>query len=392
MRQRSDSRGQRTAPAASTVAVLSTPAATTSIPKRCPRAVTVWTIAVSAEVGVEVANEHAIGLEPGDGTSTSPASSTEMAADRLSRGSVSEQRRARYQRAPQSVLSQVAGRWERSRGVAAPPGPISCRRRPEPQNVERGPVTDHTAAMDLLVALLDRQADFLLRQTDARAFLIQVEGFIRTLQVEPQLSAYLEDVLQDLAGIVDVMEQSDASLSSELIQLRRELVELRPEADDSDAQAPTESGPGNRIELARYHLTLSFFDECARSEPPAFNADGEGGRAKTMLSILQHKDSECLRTPESTASDTDVGTGPAATHRDTSTGEETSPGEDLISTASDPVDRWRRRSASCNGTPAPTPGSSRDLRMSGAGTRRRDDTDALQTRSPGRWSRAGSPA
>ena len=77
--------------------------------------------------------------------------------------------------------------------------------------------------MDPLVALLDREADFLLGQDDARAFLIQIGAFLRTLQTDPQLTAYLEDVLQDLADVVDVMEQVDTALSSELIELRREL-------------------------------------------------------------------------------------------------------------------------------------------------------------------------
>lgn len=62
--------------------------------------------------------------------------------------------------------------------------------------------------MDPLVALVDRQADFLLRQTDAQAFLIQVEAFAKALQTEPQLTAYLEDILQDLADVVGVMEEA----------------------------------------------------------------------------------------------------------------------------------------------------------------------------------------
>jgi hypothetical protein len=161
--------------------------------------------------------------------------------------------------------------------------------------VEKPRPTHDTAAMDPLVALLDRQTDFLLRQADAREFLIQVEAFLRTQQTDPQLTAYLDDALQDLADVVGVMEQTDAALSSELIALRHELVALRPDADDSNAQPPIGSGLGSTTEQAKYQLTLAFFDECARSEAPAFNADGDGGRAKTLLSILQTRDSEYLR-------------------------------------------------------------------------------------------------
>ena len=197
--------------------------------------------------------------------------------------------------------------------------------------------------MDPLVALLDREADFLLGQDDARAFLIQIGAFLRTLQTDPQLTAYLEDVLQDLADVVDVMEQVDTALSSELIELRRELAELRPEADDSNTVPPTVSGVQGRTELAKYRLTLAFFDEFASSDPTPFNADGEGGRAQTLLWILQAKESEYLRTRGPTVSESDVAGQARAAGHDASPEAQSQSGDDAIGTASDPVDRWRRR-------------------------------------------------
>jgi hypothetical protein len=223
------------------------------------------------------------------------------------------------------------------------PGGTSAGRRAGVEEVEKLRRTHDTASMDRLVELLDRQTDFLQRHGDAREFLIEVEAFLSALQTDPLLTAYLEDALQDLADIVEVMEQTDAALSSELIELRNELVALRPDADDSDVEPRTGSTPADRTERARYELTLAFFDECARAEAPAFNADGEGGRATTLLSILQAKDSESLREREMAVSASDVATEASAGGSDPSTGEETPAGDDEMRRASDPVDRWRRR-------------------------------------------------
>lgn len=63
--------------------------------------------------------------------------------------------------------------------------------------------------MDWLVALIDRETDFLLRQPDNRAFLIGVEPFLEALQNEPALVAHLEEMPQDLGRAVEVMEQVD---------------------------------------------------------------------------------------------------------------------------------------------------------------------------------------
>lgn len=151
--------------------------------------------------------------------------------------------------------------------------------------------------VDPLVELLDRQVDFQLRQEDSAAFLMQVEPFLRALRTEPRLAAYLDDVLEEVVHIVDDMEEVDADLTAELVELRHALVELWPEADDSTAQPPSESTSGAVKLQARlsYSGTLAYFDDWAASEPQPFNADGEGGLAKRLLRILHIKDTVYLQ-------------------------------------------------------------------------------------------------
>ena len=196
--------------------------------------------------------------------------------------------------------------------------------------------------MDPLVELLDRQVDFLLRQTDSAAFLIQVEPFLTALRTEPRLAAYLDDVLEEVVRIVDVMEKVDAELTAELLELRRELVELWPEADDSNVQPPSQSDPLAVKLHARlsYAGTLAYFDERAGSEPEPFNADGEGGLAKTLLGILQNKATAYLHEVETAAREND----------ESEPGPSDVPSEDKPPTEAeqnelgrDPLDSWRRR-------------------------------------------------
>jgi hypothetical protein len=151
--------------------------------------------------------------------------------------------------------------------------------------------------VDPLVELLDRQVDFLLRQTDSAAFVIQVEPFLRALRTEPRLAAYLDDVLEEVVHIVDDMEEVDAELTAELVKLRHELVELLPEADDSDVQPPSESTSAAAESQARlsYSGTLAYFDDWAASEPQPFNADGDGGLSRRLLGILHGKDGAYLQ-------------------------------------------------------------------------------------------------
>jgi hypothetical protein len=118
-----------------------------------------------------------------------------------------------------------------------------------------------------------------------------VEPFLTALRTEPRLAAYADDLLDEVVGIIDEMEAVDSELTSELLELRRELVELWPDADDSQVEPPSESDPRATRLQARlsYSGTLAYFDAWAAGEPEPFNADGEGGLAKTLLGILQNK-------------------------------------------------------------------------------------------------------
>lgn len=157
--------------------------------------------------------------------------------------------------------------------------------------------------VDSIVELLDRQTDFLLRQTDPSAFLIQVEPFLGALRTQPQLAAYLDDVLDEVVRVVDAMEDVDRELTSELVELRRELVMLRPEADDSNVEPPPQStSPADRLQTwLSYRATLAYFDEWAGSDPEPFNGDGQGGLAKTLVGILRSKDAALLQEAERAA-------------------------------------------------------------------------------------------
>ncbi len=197
--------------------------------------------------------------------------------------------------------------------------------------------------MDPLVELLDRQVDFLLRQTDSAAFLIQVEPFLGALRTEPRLAAYLDDVLEEVVHIVDAMEAVDAELTAELVELRRELIELRPEADDSDLEPPAESdSPAVKLQARlSYRSTLAYFDEWARSEPEPFNADGKGGLARTLLGILQNKDTAYLHEVEAAAAGESAEA--EADPEDVSTESRMSTENDHSPPARDPLDGWRRK-------------------------------------------------
>jgi hypothetical protein len=196
--------------------------------------------------------------------------------------------------------------------------------------------------MDPLVELLDRQVDFLLGQTESAAFLIQVEPFLSALRSEPRLAAYLDDLLVEVVGIIDAMEEVDAQLTTELVELRRELVELRPDADDSDTRPPSEyDSPAARSQARlRYRGTFGHFDEWAASEPEPFNADGKGGKAGPLLGILQNKSNACLHEGEAVAARKDE---TEANLTDDSS--EAQPSTDTDQDGPDPdgLDAWRRR-------------------------------------------------
>ena len=213
-----------------------------------------------------------------------------------------------------------------------------------PETSQGDPVgTGHTSGADALVELLDRQVDFLLRRRDSAAFLIQVEPFLRALRTEPRLAAYLDDVLEEVVRIVDAMEEVDAELTSELLDLRRELVELRLEADDSNLEPPSESAsPAVKLQARlSYTGTLAYFDEWANSQPEPFDADGKGGLAKTLLGILQNKDTAYLLEVEAAAA---RDSSEAGANRGDVSPEGQPPTEDEHNgPGRDPLGAWRRR-------------------------------------------------
>ena len=148
--------------------------------------------------------------------------------------------------------------------------------------------------MDATTELLDRQVAFLVKQPDDASFLIQVEPFLRALETDDRLRSYLEDVLDELVRDIQVLQAVDLELVPELVELRDELVTLRPEADDSDAEPPEPGGIRQALALVGYQQTLAYFDEQVTAEPELFNLKAEGGKAKTLLSILQAKDQQYL--------------------------------------------------------------------------------------------------
>ena len=93
------------------------------------------------------------------------------------------------------------------------------------------------------------------------------------------------------------MEEVDAELTAELVELRHEPVALWPEADDSSVEPTSESTSGAAELQARlsYSGTLAYFDDWAASEPRPFNADGEGGLSRRLLGILHNKDGAYLQ-------------------------------------------------------------------------------------------------
>jgi hypothetical protein len=138
--------------------------------------------------------------------------------------------------------------------------------------------------VDPIVELLDRQVEFLLGQEEDADFLVQVEPFLRALRSEPRLALHLEDLRSEVLDSIRVMEEIDAELTPELVALRRELVELAPALDDSDAVRAGGQAP----DLSFEH-TLAFFDEYLAAPAPQVKTDGSGGHAGTLIGILQSK-------------------------------------------------------------------------------------------------------
>jgi hypothetical protein len=196
--------------------------------------------------------------------------------------------------------------------------------------------------VDPLAELLDRQSDFLLRQTDSEAFLIQVEAFLRALQTEPQLVAYLDNVLEEVADIVGVMEEADGELASELTELRHELVEHRPRLMTQTPRprlTPTQAG------RARSQATKRRSRSSTNTPSPSRVLSTPTAKvwAKTLLSILQKKDAAYVREAKAAASDgVDAAAEPVSAEAP-STKDQSATNDAQHEPARDPMDQWRRR-------------------------------------------------
>jgi hypothetical protein len=128
------------------------------------------------------------------------------------------------------------------------------------------------SGMDSQLELVERQVALLLKRSDPLAFLWLIEPFLAALQSDPVLATLIEDILEDVANVVGAMEEADGEVAVELQALRAEFAELEP--------------------AARFENSLALFDEFAETEPPAFTAEGVGGRAAPLLAILRELDAE----------------------------------------------------------------------------------------------------
>ena len=66
-----------------------------------------------------------------------------------------------------------------------------------------------------------------MTQPDDASFLIQIEPFLRALNSNDRLAAYLEDIRDESERVTQVLEEADAEVVPELIELREELAKLR---------------------------------------------------------------------------------------------------------------------------------------------------------------------
>ena len=140
--------------------------------------------------------------------------------------------------------------------------------------------------MEHSLELLDRQVAFLLRQSDDVAFLVQLDPFLRALEGDTTLAAYLTDIRDDLMGITLAMEgrtlRSSRSWSSCAPSLSR---------CDRASTIPTRRSPRPSARSSGFSMrTLAFFDKVADDVPGHFDERAEGGTARTLLNILRSKD------------------------------------------------------------------------------------------------------
>ena len=146
--------------------------------------------------------------------------------------------------------------------------------------------TSRLIGVDAVVSLLDRQVAALAAQESAAEFLVSVAPFPRSaaLPGEPRIAVHLDDLADEAIDRVRVLEGVDQELVSELDELRRQLVKLWPDRDDSGTPKvdPMQGDAGWLVSLAR-------FDTIVAAEPEPLNYKADGARAEQLLWILDQK-------------------------------------------------------------------------------------------------------
>src|SRR5437660_4626635 len=94
-----------------------------------------------------------------------------------------------------------------------------------------------------LDTLLDQQFQYLLSR-DGSAFFLQLRRCLGVLQSEPRMAALLEELRQEAVQLDGARKDRDEEEVKKLITLKQRFLELAPEADDSNKEAPPEHDLG----------------------------------------------------------------------------------------------------------------------------------------------------
>jgi hypothetical protein len=90
---------------------------------------------------------------------------------------------------------------------------------------------------------------------------------------------------KEVDGAAKDYEKQDANLTRRLVAIRNELVEIEPDADDSDAPHPGQYDPleGDASLWHAWRWTLANFDAVARGREDAIKAEKEGDRSTSRI-------------------------------------------------------------------------------------------------------------
>lgn len=142
----------------------------------------------------------------------------------------------------------------------------------------------YRSTTDDISALLQRQIAALAEQESSTDFLVSVEPFLRALESEPRIAIHLEDLRDETTDRVRVLEQVDSELVPKLVSLRKQLVVLHADLDDSDAQ-PLDAGGSEQD----WMFSLAHFDVIAARDAQLLNYKGDDARTHRLLEILNEK-------------------------------------------------------------------------------------------------------